>query len=128
LKAETHSHIVPGGYYYYYAKPGFTFVELSVLVRNTGTSPVQTRMKNIYVIEQNGKKWFASFGTSKTVEVDRSYNPISISLSDIANTGEENISFEKDTYLRLIFYVADNQNVRFAIEDSPQFAFDVKTK
>jgi len=129
LQVENHSQIVPGGYYSYYAKPGNIFVELGVLVRNTAATPVSMYMKNIYIVEENGDKWFASFGTSRIVEVGKRFNPIiSIRLSDIANTGEENISFEKDTYLRLIYYVKDNQSLRFGILNSPQFTFDVNKK
>jgi len=129
LQVENHSQIVPGGYYSYYAKPGNIFVELGVLVRNTAATPVSMYMKNIYIVEENGDKWFASFGTSRIVEVGKRFNPIiSIRLSDIANTGEENISFEKDTYLRLIYYVKDNQALRFGILNSPQFTFDVNKK
>jgi hypothetical protein len=128
LHVETHSHIVPGGFYYYYAKQGYIFVELGVLVRNTGSAPVTMRMKNIYIVDENNDKWFASFGTFKTVEVDKRFNPISIHLTDIVNTGEENISFEKDTYLRLIFSLKDHQSLLFGIQNSPQFAFDVNKK
>jgi hypothetical protein len=128
LHVETHSHIVPGGYYYYYAKSGYIFVELGVLVRNTGTTPIKMYMKNIYIVDENGDKWFANFGTSKTVEVGKSFNPISLSLSDDVNSGEENISFEKDTYLRLIFSAKDNQSLLFGIQNSPQFTFDVNKK
>ena len=128
LQIETHSHVVPGGYYYYYAKAGYIFVELGVLVRNTGATPVQMRMKNIYIIDENGDKWFANFGTSKTVEVGRSFNPITISLSDYVNSGEEIITFEKDTYLRLIFSAKENQSLFFGMQNSPQFTFDVKKK
>jgi hypothetical protein len=129
LLVETHSHIVPGGYYYFYAKPGFIFIDLGVLVRNTTATPVTMYMKNLYIIDKNGDKWFSNFGGAKTVEVGRLFNPLSsISLRDVANTGEEKISIEKDTYLRLVFYVQDNQRFGFAILDSPQFAFDVNTK
>jgi hypothetical protein len=128
LHVETHSHIVPGGYYYYYAKSGYVFVELGVRVRNTGATPVKLFMKDIYIVDENGNKWFANFGTSKTVEVGKSFNPISLSLSDYVNSGEENISFEKDTYLRLIFSAKENQSLLFGIQNSPQFIFDVNTK
>jgi len=128
LNIETHSQIVPGGYYYYYANPGYVFIELSILVRNTETTPVEMRMKHLFIVEENGDKWFANFGTSKTVEVGKSFNPINIRLTDTVNTGEENISFEKDTYLRLIFSAKDNQSILFAIQNSPQFTFDVNKK
>ncbi len=128
LRVETHSHIVPGGFYYFYAKEGYVFVELGVLVRNIETTPVKMFMKNIYIVDENDDKWFANFGTSRTVEVGKKFDPVSIKLSDTANTGDENISFEKDTYLRLIFYVKDNQNFLFGIRNSPRFAFDANKK
>lgn len=128
VQVDTHSHIVPGGYYYYYAKEGYVFVEVGVLVRNSGATPVQMRMKNIYIIDENGDQWFSVFSASKTVEIGRSFNPISISLSDIVNSGEENISFEKDTYLRLIFSSKVEQHLLLAIRNSPRFAIDLPTK
>jgi len=125
LQVETHSQIVPGGNYYYYAKKGYIFVELGVMVRNTTESPVQMHLRDIYVVDERGSQWFASFGASKTVDVGKSYNPIYIDLSDTLNTGNENISFEKDTYLRLIFSVNKNQSLLFGIQNSPRFTFDV---
>jgi len=130
LWAQTHSHIVPGGYYYYYAKTGYTFVELGVLVRNTGTKPLNIHTKNIYLFQDTGSttNFTPSFSASKTVDVDQRFDPLSLKISDSTNTGEENISLENDTYLRLIFYVKDNHNFLFGILNSPQITIDVKNK
>ena len=125
LQVDTHSHIVPGGVYYYYAKKGYVFVELGVLVRNTGVTPIRMQIKDIYIVDESGKKWFSIFGTSKTVEVGRNFNPISISLTDTVNSGEEVIVFHKDTYLRLIFTSRVEHSLLFGIQDSPRFGIDV---
>jgi len=130
LWAQTHSHVVPGGSYYYYAKTGYTFVELGVLVRNTETKPVNMVMKDIFLLQDNDSTttFFPYFSASKTVEVDTRFAPLSLKIPDTLNTGNENISFEKDTYLRLIFYVKDNHDFFFGILNSPKITIDVKNK
>jgi hypothetical protein len=128
LQVKTHSHIVPGGYYYYYAKAGYIFVDLGVLVSNTGTQPIKMFMRNLYIVDENNNQWFANFGSLETVEVGKKINPSSINISNDVNTGNENVLFEKDTYLRLIFYVKDNQTLLFGIGNSPKFTFTVNKK
>jgi hypothetical protein len=125
LEVVTHTHIVTGGYYYYYSKPGEIFIDMTVLVRNRRSDPVKVRMKEIYIVDETDSAWYPNFGGVQTVELERRFNPMASIKIDETYSGGEVISFEKDTYLRLIFYVKDNQDLLFGIQDSLQFAFPV---
>lgn len=126
LEVATHSHIVTGGYYYYYSKPGQTYLDLAVRVRNAGSIPVEILMKNIYITEETGDSWYANFSGVQTVELEKRFNPMASLKLDETRFGYTPISFEKDTYMRLVFYIKTSQDILFGIEDSPQYTFSVK--
>lgn len=126
LEVATHSHIVTGGYYYYYSKPGQIYLDIAVRVRNPGGTPITVPIKNIYIVEETGDSWYANFNGFQTVELEKRFNPMTSLKLDETLYGYTPISFEKDTYLRLVFYIKAGQDLLFGIEDSPQFAFSVK--
>jgi hypothetical protein len=126
LEVVTHSHIVTGGYYYYYSEEGEIFIDLAVLVRNTSNVPIRVAMRDIYIVEESGDAWYANFGGVQTVEINRRFNPLASIKLDETYTGAEMISFEKDTYLRLIYYVKQSQDLLFGIQDSPQFTLSLE--
>jgi len=126
LEVATHSHIVTGGMYYYYSKPGQIFVDVAVRVRNPGSTSVVMPMKYVYIVEETGDSWYANFSGFQTVELDKRFNPMASIKIEQTFSGDDVISFQKDTYLRLVWYTTQNQNLLFGIEDSPQFAIPVK--
>jgi hypothetical protein len=125
LDVATHSQIVPGGLYYYYSKPGFTFIDLGVLVKNLNPGqPVKVAWSYIYVTEAGGKSWYPLYGDFKQVDSGKTYDPFNIGVKTEIN-GSSTMTFDNDTYLRLIYYVTDdpNQTILFNIEDSPLIGF-----
>jgi hypothetical protein len=126
LEVVTHTHIVTGGYYYYYSKPGEIFIDMTVLVRNKRSDLVKVRMKEIYIVDETDNAWYPNFGGVQTVELERHFNPMASIKIDETYSGSEVIAFEKDTYLRLIFYVKDNQDLLFGVQGSPQFVIPVE--
>lgn len=54
LEVVTHGQIVTGGYYYYYSKPGETFIDVTALVRNEKSQPVYIIMSDLYIVEEAG--------------------------------------------------------------------------
>lgn len=123
--AQTHTHIVPGGRYYYYAEKGNTFVEMGVLVSNAGDKPVKYKVEDIFLIDEGKSVKRPGFGAWKTVNAGVKVDPAGLKIPTDPLTGDEEISFEKDTYLRLIFYVKDKQTFIFRIFNSPPFTFDI---
>jgi hypothetical protein len=126
LSAQTHTHIVPGGQYYYYAESGRTFVELGVLVRNTGAKSLKLKINNFSLIDADGKSHTAGFSASKIVDIDQSFYPASLKIPNDPNKGEEEVTIEKDTYLRLIFYIKAAKTFTFRVLSSPLVAFEIK--
>ena len=128
LDVTTHSHIVPGGLYYYYSKPGKTFVDVSVRVRNLNPGkPVRVQWRYVYILEGNGDSWYPLYGDIKQVDSGKQFNPNNISISTEVR-GSDFVAFDNDTYLRLIYYVTNdpNQTILFRIEDSQQIEFHTK--
>lgn len=123
--SQTHTHIVPGGIYYYYSKPGRIYVEMGILVRNTGDKPVKYRMENIFLIDESGTTRSPDFGVTRTVDIGVSLDPAGLKIPSDPLDGDEEIIFEKDTYMRLFFYVKDKQTFIFRLFSSPPFTFDV---
>ncbi len=126
LEVATHSHIVTGGYYYYYSEPGRTYVDITVRVRNTGNAPVVMAMKNLYLVDETGDSWYANFSGTQTVEIEKRFNPMASLKLEKTVSGETPVSFEKDTYLRLVWYTNTGQDLIFGIGDAPQFTFSVE--
>lgn len=128
LDVITHSHIVPGGLYYYYSKPGQTFIDIGVRVRNLkpGT-PVVIAWENVYVVEAKDKVWYPMYGDVKQVDSGKSYDPFSIEIKTEV-IGSKTLQFDNDTYLRLIYYVADNPDhvMLFGIGNSQLIKFQIK--
>jgi hypothetical protein len=124
VEVATDSHIVPSGGYYWYSDPGQTFVDIAVLVRNTKTTPARVAINYIGITQENGESWYPNFYGSKTVEIGRKFNPMA-SLKFEETSGTEMVSFEQDTYLRLIWYIEDKQTVLFDINGSPQILIPV---
>jgi len=127
LDVVTHSHIVTGGSYYYYSKPGDTFIDMAVRVKNLNPGhPVQVQWSYIYIVEPRGT-WYPLYGVMKQVNSGTEYDPFNIGI-DYEVNGDSFIEFDKDTYLRLIYYVVDDpqQIFLFGIEDSPMIGFQLK--
>jgi hypothetical protein len=126
LEVATHSHIVTGGYYSYYSKPGQIFIDMAVLVRNPSSIAFYAAIGDLYIVEETDDAWYSNFYGFKTVDVGRSFNPLAtIQFEKTGYKGEE-IAITNDTYLRLVYYVQQNQDILFGIQDSPQFTFNVK--
>lgn len=123
--ATTHTHIVPGGRYYYYAEKGNTFVEMGVFVSNPSDKPVKYKVSDIFLIDEDKRPRRPGFGAWKTVNAGIKVDPAGLKLPSDPLEGDEEISFERDTYLRLIFYVKDKQTFIFRIFNSPPFTFDI---
>ena len=126
LEVATHSHIVTGGYYSFYSEPGRIFVDIAVRVRNTGNVPVRMAMKNLYLVEESGDSWYANFSGLKTVEIEKRFNPMASLKIEETLSGETPVSFDKDTYLRLVWYTDANQDFLFGVGNAPPFTFSIK--
>jgi len=128
LGVTTHSHIVPGGLYYYYSKPGFIFIDVGVRVRNlTPGKAVRMQWNNVYVVEADNKSWYPLYGDTKQVDSGKQFDPFNIGISTEVD-GSKFITLDNDTYLRLVYYVTDdpNQVILFGIQDSPLIEFQIK--
>ncbi|RPI91240.1 MAG: hypothetical protein EHM40_16300 [Chloroflexi bacterium] len=126
LEADTHSHIVNAWSYFYYSEAGKIYIDLAVRVRNREESAVSVFLKEIYIIEENGEIWYPAFSDSRTVELERAFIPMASLKLQETYAGNDLITFKKDTYLRLAWYVAQGQEVLFGIQDSPQFIIPVE--
>jgi len=127
LDVVTHGHIVTGGSYYYYSKPGETFIDMAVRVRNLNPgNPVRVLWSYVYIVEKNGA-WYPLYGALRKVTDGKEYDPFNITLGTEIQ-GESFVEFDNDTYLRLIYYVADDpeQTILFGIQDSPLISFQLK--
>jgi hypothetical protein len=127
LDVVPHSHIVTGGTYYYYSKPGETFIDLAVRVRNLERgNPVSMTWSYIYVIEEKGI-WYPLYSASRKVESGAEFDPFNLDI-EFETRGEEVVEFDDDTYLRLIYYVVDDpeRTILFGIEDSPLIEFKIR--
>jgi len=128
LGVTTHSHIVPGGLYYYYSEPGKTFIDVGVRVRNlTPGKAVLVPWSYVYVVEADNKSWYPVYGDTKQVDNGKQFDPFNIGISTEVD-GSNSLSLDKDTYLRLIYYVTDDpsQIILFGIKDSPLIEFQIK--
>ena len=127
LDVVTHGHIVTGGSYYYYSKPGETFIDMAVKVRNLRAgNPVRIQWSYIYIVETKGT-WYPLYGAIRRMESGKEYDPFNIDI-DFEVNGENFVEFDDDTFLRLIYYVADDpeQILLFGIADSPLISFQLK--
>ena len=124
IGVTTHDLIVPGGLYYYYPTDRTKiFLDLGVLVKNLNPGhAVSVQWNNVVITEANGKSSQPSFADTKMVDVGKKYDPFKIGIATQVS-GNESVSFDKDTYLRLIFVVAKKQKILFGIEDSPRVIF-----
>jgi len=117
--------------YFYTPKAGDNIIDVGVLVRNTDHSNAyQTQWQYIYVLESNGDGWYPSWGKVKSVSSDAKVDPFTIGLSSDPLQAEDVVEFTGDTYMRLIYSVADdpNQTILFGIEDSPNVSFNVPAR
>lgn len=125
LEAVTHTQIMLSSGYGYDANDGYIFVDAAVLVRNRGEGAVDVKMEEIYIVDKDIKAWYPFYSGFKTVELEKPFNPMAtIKLKKIS--GDTVISFEKDTYLRLVWPVQEGQNLIFGIQNSPCFVIPVK--
>lgn len=127
LDVVTHGHIVTGGSYYYYSKPGETFIDMAVRVRNLNPgNAVRVQWSYIYIVEERGS-WYPLYGVTRRVDSGTEYDPFKIALGTEVK-GEDFVEFDNDTYLRLIYYIADDpqQILLFRIEDSPLISFQLE--
>lgn len=125
-EVATHTQIVTGGYYYYYSKPGEIFIDMAVRIRNRQNVTFAVSLKEIYIVEESDDAWYPNFYAVQSIDLERPFNAIASLKLDEADTGNEAVSFRDDTYLRLVFYVKQNQTILFGIRESPQFMFAVE--
>ncbi|HMB24779.1 MAG TPA: hypothetical protein VKP08_18170 [Anaerolineales bacterium] len=127
LRVRTYPKIIVHSSWYYDAKPGYTFIDLTVRVRNHKYSTISVDLGNIYVIDKNGDAWMPFCGDFKTVDLEKSFDPATIiSWDEFSRFDKIDFRPEKDTYLRLLLPVLQDEDVVFGIENSPQFTFTVK--
>jgi hypothetical protein len=127
LDVVTHGHIVTGGSYYYYSKPGEIFIDMAVRVRNLNPgNAVRIQWSYIYIVEKKGT-WYPLYGVTRRMDSGKEYDPFNIALGAEVR-GEDFVEFDNDTYLRLIYYVVDDpeQILVFGIQDSPLISFQLK--
>lgn len=127
LDVVTHSHIVTGGSYYYYSRPGEIFIDMAVKVRNLSAgNPVRMQWKHIYIVETKGT-WYPLYGVTRRMDSGQEYDPFNIGI-DYEVNGENVVEFDDDTFLRLIYYIADDpeQTLLFGIADSPLISFQLQ--
>jgi hypothetical protein len=127
LDVVPHSQIVTGGSYFYYSKPGETFIDLAVRVRNLEPdSPVRIPWSYIYVVEPKGT-WYPLYGVTRIVNDGSEFDPYNLDIK-FEIKGEDIVEFYNDTYLRLIYYVVDDpdQTLIFGIGDSPLIHFQLE--
>lgn len=124
IGVTTHDLIVPGGQYYYYPTDRTKiFLDLGVLVKNLDAgNPVSLKWKNVFITEADGTSLYPAFADIKTVEVGSKYDPFKIGIATQIS-GEDDLTFDKHTYLRLIYIVAKKQTILFAIGNSPEITF-----
>src|ERR1044071_1893716 len=80
LDVVTHGHIVTGGSYYYYSKPGETFIDMAVRVRNLKPgSPIRIQWKYIYIVEPKGT-WYPLYGVTRRMDSGKEYDPFNIAI------------------------------------------------
>jgi len=127
LDVVPHSQIVTGGSYFYYSKPGETFIDLAVRVRNLEPdNPVRIPWSYIYVVEPKGI-WYPIYGVTRIVNDGSEFDPYNLDIK-FEIKGEDIVEFYNDTYLRLIYYVVDDpdQVLIFGIGDSPLIHFQLE--
>ena len=126
IEVATHDLIVPGGFYYYYPiDRKKVFLDLGVLVKNlTPGHTLSVQWKNVLITEADGKTSEPGFADIKMVDAGKKYDPFKIGIATQL-TGNESVTFDNDTYLRLIFVVARKQKILFGIEDSPKIIFSL---
>jgi hypothetical protein len=126
VKMATHDLIVPGGLYYYRAKdPAKTFLDLGVLVKNRDEQPTTMTWGDVALREADGTAWWPGFADINVVEPGTPYDPFRITIASEVYSGNVQVVFQKDTYLRLIYIVGRNQEVVFQIGDSPTISLTV---
>ncbi len=111
---------------FYTPKPGFFLIDVGVLVRNLDPgNVVHLKWKNVYIVEESGDAWYPGWGNMKTVSSGAKVDPFSIGLSSTNIDGDQDIEFDNDTYLRLIYGVKNDpkQIILFGIYDSPMISF-----
>lgn len=126
LDVVKHGHIVPGGSYYYYSRPGETYIDMAVRVVNPqGARAVRIQWGYIFIIEPAGT-WYPLYGALRRMDTGRVYDPFNIAI-DTEVVAETFATFENDTYLRLIYYVVDNPDhvLLFGMEESPLISFQL---
>lgn len=127
LDVVPHSQIVTGGTYYYYSKPGETFIDLAVRVRNLKPGNVVSMpWSYVYIIEPKGT-WYPLYSAARIVDSGTKFDPFNLEIK-FETRGEDIVEFDNDTYLRLVYYVVDDpeQTILFGIEDSPLIGFQLK--
>jgi len=113
---------------FYKPLQGKFLIDVGVLVHNLiPGQAVHMQWKNVFVVEANGDSWYPGWGNIKTVSVDKKLDPYNIGLSSTQINGDDNIEFDNNAYLRLIFSVAADpeQDILFAINKSPVITFRV---
>jgi hypothetical protein len=126
LEVVTHTQIMLSSGFGYDANDGYIFIDMTVLARNRGESAVDVKMEEIYIVDENGDAWYPFYGGFQTVELERRFNPMATIKLDRVS-GSDVVSLEKDTYLRLVWPVLENQEILFAIQASPPFIFHLES-
>jgi hypothetical protein len=109
--------------YQWVPNPGYLFLEAGVKVKNLNPdSAASVRWSDIYVTDENGDSWFPGWAGYKAVASGVNANPKEIIFAELNDTtAAEEIVFEEDVYLRLIWTLEDNNpsTVLFGFDTSP---------
>ena len=123
VQAVTHTQLVYA-YSALDANQGYIFIDVAVLVRNRQGVDVKLKLEDLHLVEENGDIQFPVAGGFYTVELERRFNPIpSVTVWYLGKLNE--MPIKKDTYLRFVFVVKENQDCLFWIRDSPKFTIPV---
>lgn len=117
-----HDKIVPGGTYYYWAKPGYIIIDIFVKVKNLQTSSVSIKWDDVRIAEGEGSSKGNVFaGGWKAVSGKEKVAPLSFGYTEVTKGSNAQIVFDDTVYLQVIYIIAkDTEFVLFSIEDAPQ--------
>jgi hypothetical protein len=110
---------------FYKPRPGNFLIDVGVLVHNLKPDHVErVKWGDVFIVDQDGS-WYPIWGNSKAVTAGKVVDPFSVGLSSVQTDPDAYISFNEDTYLRLIFGTSDDpeQTLLFGIEDSAKITF-----
>lgn len=109
-------------------KQGLMFLDLGVRVRNTAIDKsYSVKWKDVNV-SVGGNKAYPTWTATKVITDGSKIDPLYLRLDHEEVGPYSSLTFDHDTYLRLVFVIKQipNQPILFRIESSPEISFTVK--